>query len=60
MDSNERCTFPPAATNLEIATDFPNIGLMSNTLRSIQVAEIIRCGTVRPTALPERDQSPAG
>jgi hypothetical protein len=47
-------------SKMQAGTDFPNIGLMSNTLRSIQVAGIIRCGAVRPTALPERDQSAAG
>ena len=34
-------------------TDFPNIGLMPNTLRSCQAAGIISRGAARPTALPE-------
>ena len=36
-------------------TDFPTIGLMSNTFRSIQGAGIIGYGAARPTAVPEQD-----
>lgn len=38
-------------------TDFPIIGLMSNTFRSIQEAGIIGYGAARPTAVPEQDPS---
>jgi hypothetical protein len=46
--------------SLTTGTDFPNTGLMSNTLRTIQEAGITRCGIARPTAVPKRDQFAAG